>query len=99
MALTKDGGLIAAGYSTSKISGVKTENSRGTDDYWIVKLDSTNKIEWDKTIGGSDIDILTSIQQTSDQGYILGGYSFSNISAEKTQNSKGSADYWVVKLD
>ncbi len=99
MALTKDGGRIAGGYSLSNISGQKTENSRGTFDYWIVKLDSANRIEWDKTIGGNDIDILTSLQQTSDGGYILGGFSFSNISGEKTQNRRGSADYWIVKLD
>src|SRR6266545_5534223 len=99
MALTKDGGRIAGGYSTSNISGQKTENSRGGFDYWIVKLDSANKIEWDKTIGGNDIDILTSLQQTSDGGYILGRFSFSNISGEKTQNRRGSADYWIVKLD
>src|SRR4030095_11047550 len=94
MALTKDGARIAGGYSTSNISGNKTENSRGNDDFWVVKLDAANKIEWDKTIGGSNADVLTSLQQTSDGGYVLGGYSFSNISGEKTQNSKGSADYW-----
>ena len=99
MALTTDGGRIAGGYSISNISGQKTENSRGAFDYWIVKLDSTNKIEWDKTLGGNDIDILTTIQQTSDGGYMLGGYSFSNASGEKKQNSRGSADYWIVKLD
>ena len=99
MALTKDGGRIAGGYSLSNISGQKTENSRGAFDYWIVKLDSANKIEFDKTIGGSKNDILTALQQTNDGGYIVGGYSFSDASGEKTQNSKGSADYWVVKLD
>jgi hypothetical protein len=64
MALTNGGGLIAGGYSLSNISGEKTETSRGTDDYWIVKLDSAYKIERDKTIGGNDIDILTALQQT-----------------------------------
>ena len=99
MALTKDGGRIVGGHSTSNVSGEKTENSRGADDYWIVKLDSANKIEWDKTIGGSNIDILNALQQTNDGGYILGGYSLSNASGQKTQNSKGRADYWILKLD
>ena len=99
MALTKDGGRIAGGYSRSNISGQKTDSSRGGFDYWIVKLDSANKIEFDKTIGGSKDDILTALQQTSDGGYILGGYSNSNISGEKTQNKKGGLDYWIVKLD
>ncbi len=99
MALTKDGGRIVGGTSRSNISGNKTENSRGIGDYWIVKLDSANKIQFDKTIGGSDNDGLTALQQTSDGGYILGGGSTSNASGEKTQNSKGGADFWIVKLD
>src|SRR6478609_8789068 len=50
MALTKDGGRIVGGYSRSNISGQKTDSSRGSFDYWVIKLDSVNKIEWDKTI-------------------------------------------------
>jgi len=99
MALTKDGGRIVGGYSRSNISGQKTDSSRGGFDYWVVKLDKTNKIEWDKTIGGKSTDILTALQQTNDDGYILGGFSISNVSGEKTQKSKGSYDYWIVKLD
>ena len=98
ISFTKDGGLIAGGSSASNISGEKTQNSRGGKDYWIVKLDRFNKIQWDKTIGGNEDDFLRSVQQTTDGGYILGGYSYSNISAEKTQNSM-NIDYWVVKLD
>ena len=31
-------------------------------------------------------------------GFVVGGYSSSNISGDKTENSMGSTDYWVVKL-
>ena len=99
MCLTKDGGLILGGYSESDISGDKTENSRGVWDYWLVKLDSMGVIEWDKTIGGSSEDYLTCLQKTSDGGYIVGGYSKSNISGDKTTKRKGEEDYWIVKLD
>lgn len=95
---TSDGGFITGGYSASNISGDKTENSVGLDDYWIVKTSSTGNIEWQKTIGGSTADRLRSIMQTSDGGYILGGFSESNISGDKTENSNGQYDYWVVKL-
>src|SRR5688572_14054590 len=54
---------------------------------------------WDKTFGGSGGEELTSLQQTSDGGYILGGLSYSGISGDKTQVSQGDRDYWVVKLD
>ncbi len=96
---TSDGGYILGGYSSSMISGDKTQDSRGGWDYWIVKIDSFGNIQWDKDFGGSDDDRLFSIQQTADSGYILGGYSLSNISGDKTQNSWGLIDYWIVKTD
>ncbi|MBK6484947.1 MAG: T9SS type A sorting domain-containing protein [Chitinophagaceae bacterium] len=96
---TSDGGYILSGYSSSGISGDKTEAYQGGFDYWVVKLDATGAIQWQNTIGGSDYDVLYSIQQTSDGGYILGGYSDSGISGDKTEASKGGEDYWVVKLD
>ena len=99
MYLTKDGGLIIGGYSGSGMSNQKTENSRGAADYWIVKLDSSSIIRWDKTIGGNSSDLLFVIQQTTDSGYILGGYSSSGKSGEKTESSRGDDDYWIVKLN
>jgi hypothetical protein len=96
---TSDGGYILGGSSGSDISGEKKANSRGSDDYWIVKLDSLGNIQWQKTIGGNDIDILTTLQLTNDGGYVLGGWSVSGKSGEKTQNSKGGVDFWIVKLN
>ncbi|MBP7713945.1 MAG: T9SS type A sorting domain-containing protein [Bacteroidia bacterium] len=96
---TSDGGYILGGYSDSNISGDKTENSQGGYDYWVVKLDVSGNIQWQNTIGGNSGDCLTSIQQTTDGGYILGGYSWSSISGDKTEDPQGTEDYWVVKLD
>ncbi len=96
---TSEGGYIIGGSSGSNISGDKTENNKGDIDYWVVKLNISGIIQWQKTIGGSGREVLRSIQQTSDGGYIIGGDSNSNISGDKTEDSKGSSDYWVVKLD
>ncbi len=96
---TADGGYIMGGTSSSYISGDKTENSNGGIDYWIVKTDATGSIQWQNTIGGNDDDILNSIQQTADGGYILGGWSESNISGDKSENTNGVRDYWIVKTD
>jgi len=98
--LTSDGGYILGGYSWSGISGDKTQPSKGSHDYWLVKLQADGSKDWDKTIGGSESDVLTTLQQTSDGGYILGGNSYSNISGDKSQAPRGAADYdyWVVKL-
>jgi len=96
---TNDSGYIIGGYSSSNISGDKSENSRGSDDYWIIKIDSSGNKLWDKTIGGSASDKLYSVKQTIDGGFFLAGYSFSGISGDKTQATWGSYDYWVVKTD
>ena len=96
---TTDGGYILGGYSQSDISGDKTENSQGDYDYWVVKLDTIGNIQWQNTIGGNNQEFLNSIQQTTDGGYILGGMSQSDVSGDKTENSQGGWDYWVLKLD
>src|SRR5947208_183728 len=75
MQQTSDGGYILGGISESDISGNKSQASKGLEDYWIVKLDATGSKIWEKSFGGSGNDILNSLQQTSDGGYILGGQS------------------------
>lgn len=95
---TSDGGYFLGGISTSNISAEKSENSRGYNDFWAVKLDNNRNKQWDKTIGGSDNDYVNGLTQTPDGGYVLSGASASNISGDKTENSRGGFDYWVVKL-
>ena len=96
---TKDGGYILAGNSTSNQSGEKSENSRGGFDIWVVKLDKTVNIEWSRTLGGSDNEFVSSTLERRDGGFLIGGYSESNFSGEKTANSKGGYDLWTIKLD
>jgi hypothetical protein len=103
---TEDGGYLLAGHSSSDASGDKSENRKGESDYWIVKIDAQYNKVWDKTIGGTQNDALLSIISTPDGGYLLGGYSISDISGDKSENAKGYSslyyprgDYWIVKVD
>ncbi|MCG8576902.1 MAG: T9SS type A sorting domain-containing protein [Flavobacteriales bacterium] len=92
-------GYYAGGYSYGDASGDKTENSWGDRDFWIVKLDLSGNIIWDRTLGGNDDDLFGGMDLTVDGGLIITGYSRSNISGNKTQNSYDeSADYWLVRL-
>ncbi|MCX6689888.1 MAG: PGF-pre-PGF domain-containing protein [Methanoregula sp.] len=91
---TADGGYIIAGYSESHDGDVS--GNHGSIDYWIVKLTSNGVIEWQKSLGGSDEDVATSIRQTSDGGYIVAGYSASNDG--NVSGNHGGYDYWIVKL-
>ena len=96
---TSGNGYILGGESSSGISGDKTEENIGYSDYWIIKLDENGNIIWQNTLGGSEFNNLRSVEQTMDGGYILGGWSSSDISGDKTEMSNGSYDYWVIKLD
>lgn len=96
---TPDGGFILAGNSNSWISGDKTAGLKGGYDYWIIKTNSLGVIEWQQTYGGSNNETFTSITPTNEGGYMLGGYSSSPISVDKSENSKGFNDYWIVKID
>ena len=96
---TSDGGYILGGYSYSGISGDKTESSLGGADYWVIKLDSLGNIVWQNTIGGSGDDALFSAEETVDGGFILGGYSYSGISGDKTEANAGGTDCWIIKLN
>ncbi|QMU29532.1 T9SS type A sorting domain-containing protein [Adhaeribacter radiodurans] len=96
---TPDGGYLLGGSSRSDGNGNKTEASRGYEDYWIVKTDATGKKQWDKTFGGNNGDNLTSLVATPDGGYLVGGYSRSPISGDKTQGGTGSEEFWIIKID
>ncbi|MEO1624475.1 MAG: gliding motility-associated C-terminal domain-containing protein, partial [Bacteroidota bacterium] len=96
---TTDGGYIFGGWSPSNISGDKSQASRGLDDYWVVKTDALGTIEWERTYGGSGMDQLFDLIQTTDGGFLLGGNSTSDVSGERSTPSQGGQDWWLIKID
>jgi len=46
--LTVDGGYIISVNPSQNISGEKAENSKGGNDYWIIKLNALGYLEWQK---------------------------------------------------
>lgn len=100
---TVDGGYIVAGTTNSSASGNVTQTGYGLEDAWVLKLDGSGNLVWNKTFGGSNSDFATSIHQTFDGGYILVGYTMSSASGTVNGNnhdpSGNSNDFWVTKLD
>jgi len=80
---TIDGGYIVAGYTSS--FGI------GNYDVYVLKLDSDGSIAWQKTLGGAGDDYASSIQQTTDGGYIVAGAT--------TSFGAGNGDVYVLKLN
>lgn len=76
-----DQGYIVAG-STS---------STGISDGYLVRVDSLGLVMWSKYFIGNNVDVLRSLRQLPDSGFILAGYS----------NSAGHGGYdgWVLRTD
>ena len=92
---TTDGGYIISGATESNVGDIFFNH--GGYDFWVIKIDPSGFIQWQKTYGGSGEDIAFWGQQTNDGGYIFTGISASN-DGDVTGNH-GMHDFWVVKTD
>lgn len=94
---TQDGGYILAGNTYSN-NGDVTGN-QGNEDIWVIKLNATGSIVWQKTLGGSADDWASSIRQTSDGGYVVAGMSWSSTINGQISGNHGGEDVLIAKLD
>ncbi|KFF19963.1 T9SS type A sorting domain-containing protein [Chryseobacterium sp. JM1] len=86
----------ATSYPVSR-TGKSTDNF-GEGDYWIVKLDKTGKVEWEKNYGGKGDDHIRTLALTS-AGYLIGGESRSERSGNKTVGIEEGTDLWLISLN
>ena len=106
---TADDGYIVGGYfqsteivldSTHKLQNHNTAGT--TSDGFVIKYDSDGKVLWHKTIGGTANDQVTTIAETLDGSYIVGGY-YSNedivLEGEQSLKNVGRKDGFVIKYD
>ncbi len=91
---TDDSGYIIVGNTLSNNGDVL--GNHGGWDFWVVKMSSTGSIQWKKTLGGTNNDWPYTIQQTTDGGYIVAG--FSESSNGDVSNNHGEKDAWLIKL-
>ena len=77
---TNDGGYAISGYTYSF--------GAGSGDYWLLKLNASGTLEWNKTYGGPDFEASYSMIETADEGFGLLGNTESN-----------NIDMWFVKTN
>jgi uncharacterized delta-60 repeat protein len=80
---TSDGGYIVAGFTNSFGAGL--------EDVYLIKTDANGDAVWTKTFGGAMMEGASSVQQTSDGGYIVAGSTFSS--------GAGLEDVYLIKTD
>jgi uncharacterized delta-60 repeat protein len=80
---TSDGGYIVAGWTLSF--------GAGSYDFFLIKTNAFGNVQWAKTYGGTGDDVAYSVQQTSDGGYIVAGWTGSF--------GAGLTDFFLIKTD
>jgi hypothetical protein len=83
LARTADGGYALAGTTYSF--------GAGNFDAWLIKTDGSGTMQWNKTYGGTNVDMAFALVQTADGGYALVIFTSSFGS--------GGYDAWLVKTD
>jgi PKD repeat protein len=79
---TSDGGFILCG---------EKDPSLFDANIWLVKTNQNGTMEWNITIGGPGNDISCGLIQTTNQDYVIGGYT--------TSYGSGNADIWLIKTN
>ena len=111
MTKTSDGGYILCGYSRSN-DGDVTGNS-GFQDYWLLKIDSSGNLQWQKSFGFSGSDQAFKVFETVEGNFFATGFldvtasgglgnDFTNGGqpVSNTRNPQhGVGEYWGILMD
>ena len=96
---TSDGGYITVGYTEGSDNGDVTgyHGNIAVNDGWVVKMDRTGNLQWQRCLGGDYMDRGEDILQLPDGGYAV-------LLSSATDNcmytgNHGGLDYRLIKLD
>lgn len=78
-----DGDFVVAGGTTSF--------GKGQRDGWVLKVSKTGVVKWQRSIGGIGSEWFTTIAGAADDGFLLGGVTYSF--------GAGFTDFWIVRVD
>ncbi|MEP2936325.1 MAG: hypothetical protein ABJM06_12040 [Gilvibacter sp.] len=92
---TSDGGFLMSGSSESDDFDISDPN--GSYDFWAVRINDAGDLLWEKSFGGSQIDISYGMTQLANGNFVLVGDSRSTDG--DVSNPIGNADFWAVAMD
>ncbi len=98
---TSDGGYIMVGETASvdgDVIGFHGQAQSERRDIWVVKLDSTGDLLWQRCLGGTDQDSGRAVVESQEGGYVVSGTTMSN-DGDVVGNHSVLGDAWIVKLD
>ena len=93
-----DNGFLLSGISRSGTSGTHSQPNRGGYDGWLVRINASGGVLWDKNLGGPADESVARTARFSNGSFVVGMTSNSGAGGDKTQPSRGSTDYWLVRL-
>jgi hypothetical protein len=73
------------------LAGYTNSFSAGLADFWLVKVNASGAMQWNKTFGGTGQDQILWVVQTSDGGYAMAG--------STNSSGAGGFDYWLAKTN
>ncbi len=95
---TSDGGFMVAGYTESTDGDVTGHHGTYDGDFWLLKLNASGGIVWNKCFGGTyDEEASAMVQSTDGNFFIAGETSFTDGDVSGLHGSY--VDIWVIKTD
>jgi hypothetical protein len=92
---THDDGFIAAAATYSNDADVSFNH--GLTDIWLIKIDPAGNLEWEKSLGGSNVEVPSTILETAGNGFIISAYTYS--ADGDVSPHLAPPEYWIVKTD
>ncbi|SIQ39742.1 T9SS type A sorting domain-containing protein [Chryseobacterium sp. RU33C] len=90
---TQDGGFLLAGTSYSGKGLDKKDDSKGSSDIWLIRINEFGDQIWQKTIGSPADEEARAVIQTTDLGFFVAG------NVQNSSKGYGSKDVLITRLD
>ncbi|MCB0401223.1 MAG: hypothetical protein KDD41_04010, partial [Flavobacteriales bacterium] len=95
MAIEENDGIVIGSRTSSSDGDVP--GNKGSNDYWLFKIDHSGNVLWSKTYGGSANDAFMDVKKATGNDYLLTGWTLSDDG--DVHHNHGGSDIWTLKVD